>query len=106
MVWDASTMGPPARAALARPRLQQAFSERCALLEVLLLLYYSRPLTVEQWLALARAVRSSLLLRGSPSPPQQTSSRPNDRRADHLVRFCPCSQLCIEYTGIGICWER
>ena len=97
-------MGPPARAALAQPRMQQAFLERCALLEVLLLLYYTRPLTAERWLELARAVRSSLVLRGSSWQPHQASSRPNDRRADHLVRFCSRSELCNHNIRIGGCW--
>ncbi len=101
MVWDTGTIGAPARAALAQPRMQQAFLERCALLEVLLLLYYSRPLTVEVWLELARAIRSSLVLQGSAAPPQQASSPLNDRRADHLVRFCTCSQPCIDNIRSG-----
>ncbi|BDA41474.1 probable Nucleoporin NUP188 homolog at N-terminal half [Coccomyxa sp. Obi] len=96
VVWDARTMGPPARAALAQPRMQQAFLERCALLEVLLLLYYSRPLTVERWLELARAVRSSLVLRGSASPAHQGSSRPNDQRADHLASLLLLETLDLE----------
>lgn len=80
-VRDAGSMGAPGRAALAQTRMQQAAAERCALLETLLLLYYSRPLSVERWLELAAAVRSSLVLRSSAPKPGQSPGR----RADHLV---------------------
>lgn len=82
MVRDAGSVGAPGRAALAQARVQQAAAERCALLEMLLLLYYSRSLKVERWLELAAAVRSSLVLQGSAPKPHQAPGR----RADHLVR--------------------
>lgn len=102
MVRDASAFGTSARAALAQPRMQQAAMERCALLEALLLLYYSRPLSADRWLELAGAVRSSLVLQGWPPAPHNGAGRCHERRADHLVRlFLPSLSSALLYVSVG-----